>query len=402
MTKLTALGVKRQVSPGWYGDGGGLWLQVRDAERRSWLFRYVRHGKAREMGLGPFRDMSLAEAREAATTCRKALLAGLDPIEERAQRRLEARNKAQTTTFSAVAEKYIESHGAGWRNPKHRAQWLATIATFANPVFGDKPVSAVDTALVLKVLQPIWTEKPETASRLRGRIEAILSYAAAQGWRIGENPARWRGHLANLLPATRKIARVRHHPALPYAEMPEFMSALLLRPGTASLALRFTMLTAARTGEVIGARWQEIDGLAWTVPAERMKAGMAHSVPLSAAALAILAELRPLQVKPADFVFPGTKAGLSNMSMAAVLKRMDRLDITVHGFRSCFRDWAAETTAYPREVAEAALAHTLSDKVEKAYRRSDLFPNRIPLMNDWAAFCMSAEMPVRPAWPCSG
>ncbi len=393
MTKLTALGVKRQVSPGRYGDGGGLWLQVRDAERRSWLFRYVRHGKAREMGLGAFRDVSLAEAREAATACRKALLAGLDPIEERALRRAEAKSKAQGTTFRAVAEKYIESHGAGWRNPKHRAQWLATLATFANPVFGDKPVAAVNTALVLEVLKPIWTATPETASRLRGRIEAILGYASAQGWRGGENPARWRGHLVNLLPATRKIAKVRHHPALPYADMPEFMAALMLRPGTAALALRFTILTAARTGEVIGAMWQEIEGAAWTVPGERMKAGMTHSVPLSVAALAILAELRPLRGKPSDFVFPGNKAGLSNMSMSAVLKRMERAEITVHGFRSAFRDWAAETTAYPREVAEAALAHTLSDKVEKAYRRSDLFPNRIPLMTDWAAFCMSAEPP---------
>jgi integrase len=259
---------------------------------------------------------------------------------------------------------------------------------------GDRPVAVVDTGDVTAALEPIWTAKPETASRLRGRIEAVLDFAKARGWREGENPARWRGHLKNLLPARAKIARVKHHAALAYIEVGEFMAELRRQEGVAAQALQFTILTAARTGEIIGARWLEIDRARqlWSVPAERMKGGREHRVPLSDAALAVLDKMGKLRDDKAQdaFVFPGGRAenGLSNMGMATVLKRMSRDDITVHGFRSCFRDWAAETTSYAREVAEAALAHTLSDKVEAAYRRGDLLAKRARLMDDWAAYCL--------------
>ena len=395
MAKLTAFEVKRKVEPGRYGDGGGLWLQVRDAERRSWLFRYTLHGKAREMGLGAVADLSLAEARDAAAACRKRLRDGLDPIEHRKVDRAEAKAAAQTRTFRDVASLYVTSHAAGWRNPKHAAQWTATLTAYAYPAFGDRPVNAVDTAAVLRALEPIWRDKAETASRVRGRIQSVLDYAAAQGWRTGDNPARWRGHLSNLLPAPRSVAKVEHHPALPWGELAPFVALLAAKAGTAALALRFVILTACRTGEAIGARWQEIDARAavWTVPAERMKAGREHRVPLSKPALAILAELRPLKHKPSDFVFPGeSKAGhLSNMALTVLLRRMERTDITVHGFRSTFRDWAAEETTYPREVAEMALAHTLKDKTEAAYRRGDLFTKRAEMMREWAAFCLAAK-----------
>ncbi|MGI4951183.1 MAG: tyrosine-type recombinase/integrase [Janthinobacterium lividum] len=398
MGKLTALAVKRLVTPGRHGDGDGLWLQVRDAEHRSWLFRFKLHGRAREMGLGALSDMPLVEARDAAAACRRLVRDGIDPIDHRDAARAAAKAKAQSqaNTFREVATRYIESHAAGWRNPKHVAQWTATLTTYAYPMFGDRSVAAIDTALVLKALEPIWREKSETASRLRGRIQSVLDYATAQGWRTGDNPARWRGHLSNLLPAARDVTKVVHHPALPLAELPALMAQLITKTGTAPLALRFVILTACRTGEAIGARWQEIEGDTWTVPAERMKAGREHRVPLSAPALAILAEMHPLKASPADFVFPGPgKAGhLSNMALTALLRRMKLDTITVHGFRSTFRDWAAEVTAYSREVAEMALAHSLKDKTEAAYRRGDLLEKRKAMMTEWAAFCGSAKRHV--------
>lgn len=294
-------------------------------------------------------------------------------------------------TFDACAAAYIEAQEAAWRNPKHRQQWRNTLSTYASPVFGSLPVQAVDVGLVMKCLEPIWTTKPETASRLRGRIESILDWAAVRGYRRGDNPARWRGHLDKLLPARGKIRQVEHHSALPYSEIAEFLTALRAEEGVAARALEFLVLTATRTGEVIAARWDEVHlkEKVWVVPAVRMKAGREHRVPLSAAALAVLQQMR--EAREGEFIFPGGKAGrpLSNMAMLKVLRRMDRADLTAHGFRSTFRDWAAERTNFPREVAEMALAHTVSDKVEAAYRRGDLFQKRRQLMEAWARSCGS-------------
>ena len=388
--KLTALGVAKLKTPGMYGDGGGLWLQVTGKGGKSWIFRFTLDGKAREMGLGSAMTFSLAEARDKALTCRKFCAEGIDPIEARNDRRDAARiEAAKAITFRQCATTYIEAHRAGWRNAKHAAQWAATLDTYAHPAFGDLPVQAVDTALVMKAVEPIWATKPETAIRVRGRIESILDWAATRGFRRGENPARWKGHLANLLPKRSRVKKVEHHAALPFTEVPAFMDALAEQPGVSARALAFTILTAARTGETIGATWSEIDldAGAWTVPAERMKAGAEHRVPLSDPALQILREMAA--IRSGDFVFPGGKRGrpLSNMAMLKTLERMGRDDLTVHGFRSSFRDWASETTAFPSEVVEAALAHTIESKVERAYRRGDLFQKRRELMGAWAQHC---------------
>jgi integrase len=300
---------------------------------------------------------------------------------------------AKAKTFREVADLYLTAHNAGWRSAKHRQQWRNTLATYVHPQMGDLPVGEVETAHVMAALEPIWQAKPETASRVRGRIESVLDYAKARGWREGENPARWRGHIANLLPPRGKVARVKHHAALPWQDVGTFMQALGNQEGVAGLALRFAILTAARSGEVIGARWSEMDMQAaiWTVPAIRMKGGREHRVPLSKPALAILRMVAKLSAENASdaYVFPGAGAGkpLSAMAMAMVLRRMNRADITVHGFRSTFRDWCSESARCAREVAEAALAHTLGDKVEAAYRRGDLFERRGRLMQDWAAWC---------------
>ncbi|MDF2599243.1 MAG: hypothetical protein K0Q54_2066 [Methylobacterium brachiatum] len=390
--KLTALGVTRLKTPGMYGDGGGLWLQVSGKGGKSWVFRYTLQGKSREMGLGPASTFSLAEARDKALTCRKLCYDGIDPIETRREQRQEASvEAARAITFRTCAESYIAAHKAGWRNDKHAAQWTATLETYAYPVFGDLPVQAVDTGLVLKALEAIWTTKPETATRVRGRIESVLDWAATRGYRRGENPARWKGHLANLLPKRSKVRKVEHHAALPFKDVPAFMVAIASQPGTAAKLMAFTILTAARTGEALGARWSEIDiesGI-WTVPAERMKGGSEHRVPLSEPTLALLGEMQGLD---AEFVFPGGRRGkpLSNMAMLTLLRRMERTDLTVHGFRSSFRDWASETTHFPSEVVEMALAHTVESKVERAYRRGDLFEKRRELMAAWAAHCSDA------------
>lgn len=372
------------TAEGRYGDGGGLWLQVRDAQHRSWLFRFKREGRGHWMGLGPAQDITLAEARDKARECRRLLLAGKDPILERRT----TRAAAAGIVFREVAAQYVAAHETTWRNATHRKQWASTLAAYVFPVLGDLPAAQIETADVLRVVEPIWQAKPETAARVRGRIEAVLDYATARGWRAGDNPARWRGHLAHLLPARAEVAAVKHHAALPWAEIAAFMGLLRGQAGTGALALQFSILTAARTGEVIGATWAEIDldSKSWTIPAERMKARVEHRVPLSTAAAAILAKLRPLG---GVHVFPGTnpKAGLSNMALSAVLRRMGRADLTVHGFRSTFRDWAAEASAYPRELADAALAHTIKDKVLAAYQRGDLFAKRAALMADWADYC---------------
>ena len=393
MGKLNAARLRTLTKPGAYGDGAGLYLQVRGPDNRSWLYRYKLHGKARLMGLGTLSDVSLAEARDAAMAARKLVKQGTDPIDRRRAARAEAASRAGLNTFAEVADAYIAAHEAGWRNDKHRQQWRNTLDTYAGPILGKLGVAMVDTGAVMRVLEPIWREKPETASRLRGRIESVLDCATARGWRTGDNPARWRGHLDNLLPARSKVARVEHHAALPWRQIGAFMAALGEQEGVSALALRFTVLTAARTGEAIGARWSEIDMTEklWTVPATRMKAGREHRVPLSDAALDALREAGKLRADPKTdgFVFPGGKAGnpLSNMSLLMLLRRMQREDLTAHGFRSTFRDWCAEATNYPREVAEAALAHMLRDKTEAAYQRADLMEKRRRLMGEWAAFC---------------
>jgi integrase len=368
--KLNALSVTRAKRRGYLADGGGLYLQVSGSGAKSWVFRFRDGGRLREMGLGPTHTVSLAEARAAALACRKQRLAGIDPIGDRDARRRQAKlEAAKVMSFRQCAEAYVQAHKAGWKNAKHAAQWPATLQTYAYPVIGDLPVQGIDVSLVMKVLEPIWTTKIETASRLRGRIEAVLDWAAVRGLRQGDNPARWRGHLDHLLPERGKVAKVRHHSALPYSEVNNFITALRVQPGVSALALEFAILTAARTSEVIGATWGEIDleSAMWTIPAERMKGARSHRVPLSARALAIVGKLD--EIRQGDFVFPGRKLGkaLSNMALLELLRRMNRADLTAHGFRSTFRDWAAECTSFAREVAEQALAHSLPDKVEAAY-----------------------------------
>lgn len=386
--KLSATKVDGAKKRGMYGDGGGLWLRVTSPEVRSWVMRFTLHGRVREMGLGALSTISLAGAREGANKCRRQLQDGIDPIEAAKAAKIQAKvDRLKSITFRTASEIYIEAHRAGWRNDKHGKQWDSTLSAYAYPVFGDLPVAAIDTGLVMKVLEPIWKTKTETASRLRGRIEAVLNLAKVREYRTGENPARWRGHLENLLPKRGKVQRVTHHAALPYAEIGGFMASLRAQEGIAARALEFTILTAARTGEAIGARLEEIDAAGvWTVPAERMKAGKAHRVPLAAAALAIVEQAR----KRGDtYLFPGMKRGrpISNMAMLATLSRMGRDDLTTHGFRSTFRDWAAEQSSFPSDVAEMALAHAVGDKVEQAYRRGDMLEKRRQLAEAWARYC---------------
>jgi len=388
--KLTALAVDKAKRRGYYSDGGGLYLQVSASGAKSWVFRFRDGGKLREMGLGPTHTIGLAEAREKARGCRRLRLERLDPIEARKTARAKAKlEAAKSMTFKQCAERYIASHKAGWRNPKHAKQWPSTLDAYVYPVFGHLPVQAIDVELIMKAIEPIWTMKPETAGRVRGRIESVLDWATARGYRQGENPARWRGHLENLLPKKTKVRRVEHHAALPYAELAEFMAKLRQQEGISARALEFAILTVARTGEVIGAKWSEINPAErlWTIPAERMKAGKEHRVPQSDAAMAILEEMQ--QIRQSDYVFPGAKSRrpLSNMAFLMLLRRMGRGDLTTHGFRSTFSDWCSERTNFPAEVPEMALAHTVSDKVEAAYRRGDLFQKRRQVMDAWARYC---------------
>lgn len=391
VNRLTALQVQKLSKPGYHADGAGLHLCVKATGGKSWIFRYRFGGKEREMGLGPLHTVSLAEAREKALAQRKMLLDGVDPLAAKhaseVQRKLA---EASVVTFDAAAASYIASHRAGWKNEKHAAQWENTLATYASPVFGSLPVADITTPLVLRVLQPIWAEKTETASRVRGRVEKILDWCKTQGYRTGDNPAAWRGHLENLLSAPQKTKKVEHHPALPWREIGAFMQALRTMPGTAALATEFIILTNCRTSEAINATWAEFDlgEKRWTIPAERMKAAKEHVIPLSEPALAVLQRLKA-EAKEGEFVFPGGKknTALSNMACLALLKRMGRGDLTVHGFRSSFRDWAGEATAHPREVIEHAMAHQLKDKAEAAYARGSLLERRRVLMADWAQYC---------------
>jgi integrase len=397
--KLTALAVNKMKEAGYHGDGAGLYLQVSKTGSKSWIFRYTRAGKQREMGLGPLHTVSLAHAREHAKNCRSTLLAGGDPLEIRKAGKLkDSLERAKAVTFDNCASSYIAAHRGSWKNAKHAAQWESTILAYASPIIGALPVAAIDTSLVVKVLQPIWQEKTETATRLRGRIESILDWATVSRFRVGENPARWRGHLDHLLADPSRVARVIHHAALPWQEIGSFMFELRQRDGIASRAVEFGILTAARSGEIRGALWDEIDFNAaiWTVPPERMKAGREHRVPLSSRAIDILRRIPRL----GDVIFPGRRAGalLSDMSLTAVLRRMGRSDITMHGFRSTFRDWCAESTgnSFPREICEHALAHSLPDKVEAAYRRGDLLEKRKVLMQAWSDFTGNVGTEVSP------
>ncbi len=382
--------------PGYYADGGGLYLQVSKARTKSWIFRYTLDKRTREMGLGSLHVVSLKAARDLADTNRLLIAERLDPIEHRlAEHSKLAADTAARKTFKQCAETYVDSHEAGWSNVKHAAQWRNTLATYAYPVCGDLPVAQVNVAHVMEILEPIWKTKTETASRLRGRIEGVLDLATVRGYRTGENPARWRGHLAKLLPKRSAVQKVRHHGALPYDKVGAFMRNLSDSAGIGAAALQFVVLTAVRTGEALRAKWSELalDGTqpTWTIPAERMKAKREHRVPLTPRVVDILRSMAPLRDK-VGYVFPSPmKPGkpMSDMALLVLVKRLAGEGLTTHGFRSTFRDWASERTTYPREVAEAALAHVVGDKVEAAYRRGDLFEKRRRLMNDWEKFCFT-------------
>lgn len=397
LNRLSARLVSSLTTPGRHADGGGLYATVSaDGKRRRWVFLFRWQARRCEMGLGSLNAVPLARAREMAAKCRLDLAEGRNPLDAR-RAAIEAEQKAvdaqrldnaRLTTFGEVADTLIASKSPGWRNAKHGAQWVMTLKVYAAPL-RPLPVSRVTTEHVLAVLQPIWTTKPETAVRTRGRIEAVLDVARVRGLIPAHeaNPARWRGHLDHLLPSREKLRRG-HHAAMPWQRVPAFISELRMRPGTAARALEWCILTAARLGEALGTRWREIDVDAgvWECPADRMKTNKAHRVPLSPAALALLKSLPT--GKPDDLVFPGAKFGkpLSNMVMKALFHRMGVFDVTTHGFRSSFRDWAGEVTTHPREVCEAALAHTVGNAVEQAYRRGDALEKRRALMNDWAAF----------------
>ncbi|MER8698979.1 integrase arm-type DNA-binding domain-containing protein [Mesorhizobium sp. M1273] len=408
INKLSAVEVAKKLKPGTYGDGGGLYLQVAKSTAKgaqdgdvtkSWLFRFMLAGKARYMGLGDINTRSLKEARDKAREARQKVTDGIDPIEERKENKATRRAEdAKRVTFKQASERYIAAHSAGWKNAKHAEQWRNTLATYAWPVIGDLPVAKVDTAHVMQILEPIWTTKTETATRVRGRVELVLDWAKARHYRSGDNPARWRGHLDKLLPARSKVAKVEHHAAMPYADLPAFMSQLRSMGTNSARALEFTILTAVRTGEAIGVMESEVDfaNKLWTIPAVRMKASRPHRVPLSDRAIEILKSVPREADSP--YLFPGARTGrpLSNMAMLELLRGMEGMEgLTVHGFRSTFRDWAAESSNFPREIAEAALAHVLSDKTEAAYQRGDMLEKRRRLMNAWAGYCSTAPTKVR-------
>jgi integrase len=413
---LTPLEVKN-AKPGRHADGEGLHLLVKPSGARSWVYRFMLNRVSRDVGLSRCpeaiallqktgaNELTLAQARGISSIYRMKVKFGIDPLAERqeviASAKAEKRaEQAAAVTFEAMAEIYLATKERSWRNAKHRQQWRNTLKTYAFPVLGDMRVGDIETSHILRVLEPLWDEKTETASRVRGRIEAILDAAKVREYRTGENPARWRGHLAQILPARTKLSRG-HHRAAPYDEVPSILSALRSHSAIGALALEFTILTAARTGEAIGATWEEIDfqkGV-WTIPAHRMKAGREHRVPLSDQALTILHSVEELGK---THIFPGQRGGpISGMTMLMLLRRM-LTDVTVHGFRSSFRDWAAECTGYSHEVCEMALAHTIGNKAEAAYRRGDLFEKRRRLMADWATYCAEGQTAQSDVVPIRG
>lgn len=390
--RLTQLKADRERNKGVYPDGAGLYLNVTIGGSKSWLYRYMLAGKAHWMGLGGYPDVSLAEAREKAAECRKKVRQGIDPLSAKRQQTSAIRASiAKSILFSKAAEQFIDAHKSGWKNAKHVDQWRNTLETYANPIIGKIEVSMIETAHIIRILEKdnFWNEKTETAHRTRGRIESVLDWATVRKYRSGENPARWKGHLDKLLPARAKVKKTEHHPALPWRQIGVFMADLREQAGVAARAVEFAILTATRSGEVRGATWAEIDldSGVWTIPPERMKAKKEHRVPLSGKAIDLLTKQKA--EFPGELVFPGRDRGkpLSDMSLTAVLRRMERNEITVHGFRSSFRDWAAESTGYPNEMVEMALAHTIGNKVEAAYRRGDLFEKRRHMMQTWSDFC---------------
>ncbi|WP_341826637.1 tyrosine-type recombinase/integrase [Burkholderia gladioli] len=401
--RLKVMQVTHTKKPGLYSDGGGLYLQVTKNLVKSWLFRYMRAGVRRGMGLGPVHTVTLAEAREKAYACRRMLIEGIDPLEaKKAKHQADRRERMKSLLFRDCANQYIEAHRKSWKNEKHAAQWGSTIETYANPIIGNLMVTEIDTDEIMRVLEPIWAEKTETATRLRGRIESILAWATVRGFRTGLNPARWKGHLDHLLAKPSRLRKTNHHAALPYAEAAAFMKMLRQQEGNAALALQLVILTASRTNEVIAARKSEFDlpSKIWIIPAERMKARREHRVPLSTTAVALLTPL--INTGTSEFVFPASKENrhLSNMAMLQLLKRMQREDLTVHGFRSTFKDWARETTDYAREVSEAALAHIIGDQTEAAYARGDLFTKRARLMQEWADYLLARNASARAPATC--
>jgi integrase len=390
MGKLTALAVVRAAEAGMHADGEGLYLQVGPGGAKSWIYRYTLHGKERYLGLGSAGAVPLKRARELASAARLLRAEGIDPVDKRRSDRVADRVAAsKTITFDKCAEAYITAHEASWRSAKHRLQWSATLKTYVSPVFGHLPVSDVGTDLVMRAIEPLWRTKTETASRTRQRVEAILDWATVRQYRQGPNPAAWRGHLSNLLPAKAKVRPVKHHPALAYGNIPAFMARLRKKQSTSARCLELTILTGVRTGEVINARWSEFDLAAgvWTIPASRMKMGMEHRVPLALRAVEILREL--YERRSGDFVFGNVDTGrpISNMTMLKMLALMGRGNLTVHGFRSTFTDWAHECTDFADVVIDMALAHKVGDKVQAAYRRGDLFEKRRKLMEAWGEYC---------------
>jgi integrase len=393
--ELSPLAVSKIKDQGWHAVGhvAGLGLKVSSTGARSWVMRVMIGGKRREFGLGGYPTTQLASARDRARSIRDQIFAGHDPsVAKREAKSALIAAKAKSVTFKKLAEQYIEQHESGWKNSKHAAQWVSTLETYAFPICGNMVVGDITTPIVLKILEPIWVTKSETASRLRGRIEAVLDYATAKGLREGSNPARWKGHLALTLPSKRKVSPVKHHPAVPVKDMPLFFKSLKQREGTAARALEFLTLTAARSGEVRGMQWDEVDlsKKVWLVPAIRMKNKREHRVPLPTQAISLLKAL-PSR-KSGGLVFPGSKptTKLSDMSLTAVMRRMEVAAVP-HGLRSSFRDWVGEETSYPREVAEMALAHTVGNAVEAAYRRGDLFDKRRLMMEEWAGYLTSHE-----------
>lgn len=389
MSNLTAAKIRNIKSAGTYFDGAGLRLQVTKAGGKTWIFRFQMNSRTREMGLGSFKDLTLKQAREKAGDMRALARQGIDPIAHRKALQHETAD-ANIWTFDKCAAAYIDAHAHGWSNDKHVAQWRSTMKQYCSPVFGNLPVSAVDTGLVMQAIEPLWQTRTETASRVRGRVENILSWAIVRGYREGPNPALWRGHLSMLLPARSKVQKVRHHPAMAYQDVAAFIAEIRDKQSISAKALQFTILTACRTKEIIGARREEIDGNIWTIPPERMKATREHRVPLSEQALELLDSLPVTE----GWLFPSIRYNkpISNMAMLKFLKTdMQRPGLTVHGFRSSFRDWCAEQTNYPRELAESALAHVLQDKTEAAYQRGDMLEKRRRLMQAWADYCSRVQ-----------
>jgi integrase len=390
LNRLSTLKVSRAKRPGLYADGGGLYLRVADGGSKQWIYRYVTNGRCRDMGIGPVHVLTLAEARERARTASKLRLDGIDPIAYKHEQRGAAiAAAAKAMSFRQCAELFIAEHEKKWTNAKHRSDWETSLVKYAYPVLGEMPVASIDTPLVLKAVKPLWARAPETASRVRGRIENILGWATVHHYRTGDNPARWKGHLEHALPARSEVAEVEHHAALPYKQVGAFVGKLRQDTSVMARCLEFITLTAARLSQATHVTWDEIDleARVWTVPGSRMKAGKEHKMPLSAAAIAILKKMAA--IRHSDYIFPGYKHGrpLGHNGLWALARRVADADITVHGLRSTFRDWAADCTSYPNHVVEMALAHPVGDKVEAAYRRGDLFEKRRRLMDAWAEYC---------------